>query len=296
MTVRAIAFTQQGQAWQEKLGFPVERGVPVREWAREAFDTADALLFIGACGIAVRAVAPLVRSKTSDPAVLVMDEAGRHVISLLSGHIGGANALALTIAARTGAQPVITTATDVRGVPGIDNWAVSQGLAIENPEAIKDISAAALAGRPVGVAVTDRTIAPPFPVTLFLRPRTLVLGAGCRRGIDGEEFEQAALDFLARCGVSLLSVRALATIDVKKDEGAFLRFCERYRLPLVTFSAQALRAVPGVFTHSDFVQHTVGVDCVCERAAVLASGGHLLMGKTAQSGMTFALAGEEEGQ
>ena len=100
MIVRAIAFTQQGQAWQEKLGFPVERGVPVREWAREVFDTADALLFIGACGIAVRAVAPLLRGKTSDPAVLVMDEAGQHVISLLSGHIGGANALALTIAGR----------------------------------------------------------------------------------------------------------------------------------------------------------------------------------------------------
>ena len=294
MTVRAIAFTQQGQAWQEKLGFPVERGVPVREWAREAFDTADALLFIGACGIAVRAVAPLVRSKTSDPAVLVMDEAGQHVISLLSGHIGGANALALAIAARTGAQPVITTATDVRGIPAIDSWATTQGLAIENPEAIRDISAAALAGRPVGVAVTDRTMAPPFPVTLFLRPRTLVLGAGCRRGIDGEAFEQAALGFLARCGVSLLSVRALATIDRKQSEGAFLRFCNRYRLPLVTYSAQELAAVPGVFAHSDFVQRTVGVDCVCERAAVLASGGHLLMGKTAQDGLTFALAGKEE--
>ena len=103
---------------------------------------------------------------------------------------------------------------------------VLEGLAIENPEAIKDVSAAALAGRPVGVAVTDRTKAPPFPVTLFLRPRTLVLGAGCLRGIDGEAFEQTALGFLARCGVSLLSVRAVATIEEKRTRARFCAFAK----------------------------------------------------------------------
>ena len=98
MNIRAIAFTEKGQGWQEKLGFPVTRGVPVMQWAREAFADADALLFIGACGIAVRAIAPLCRDKAADPAVLVMDEMGRHIIPLLSGHIGGANDLALLLA------------------------------------------------------------------------------------------------------------------------------------------------------------------------------------------------------
>ena len=87
MNIRAIAFTEKGQGWQEKLGFPVTRGVPVMQWAHEAFADADALLFIGACGIAVRAIAPLCRDKVADPAVLVMDEMGRHIIPILSGHI-----------------------------------------------------------------------------------------------------------------------------------------------------------------------------------------------------------------
>ncbi len=293
MILRAIAFTEKGQSWSGALGVPVDRGIPVREWARTHFDEADALLFIGACGIAVRAIAPLVKDKTTDPAVVVMDEAGQFVIPLLSGHIGGANALAQRVAELTGATPVITTATDVRGVPAIDSWAVENDLAIENPRAIQNVSSAALAGRSVGVAITEREIQPPFPVTLFLRPRTLVIGAGCKRGVDPDAFEAGAARFLKDNRVSMLSVKALATIDVKKDEVAMNRFCEKYRLPLMTYSAEELRAVPGVFSHSDFVEKTVGVGNVCERAACLASGGRLLVDKTAMEGMTFALAGEE---
>ena len=142
MNIRAIAFTEKGQGWQEKLGFPV------------TFAEADALLFIGACGIAVRAIAPLCRDKAADPAVLVMDEMGRHIIPILSGHIGGANDLALLLAERTGAEPVLTTATDVRGVPAIDSWAMKNDCAIENKAAIQAVSAAALAGKSVGVAIT----------------------------------------------------------------------------------------------------------------------------------------------
>ena len=292
MNIRAIAFTEKGQSWSETLGLPVDRGIPVMQWARENFSCCDALLFIGACGIAVRAIAPLVKDKTADPAVLVMDEAGKHVISLLSGHLGGANALTLEIARKTGADPVITTATDLRKVPAIDNWAAENGCAIENPGAIKDVSAAALAERQVGVAITEREIRPPFPVTLFLRPRTLVLGTGCRKGTDPEAFEEKAKEFLKICGVSLLAVKALATIDIKKEEKAYLRFCEKYRLPLLTYTARELEAVPGRFSSSDYVKKTVGVDNVCERAAA-AAGGRLLTGKTILNGVTFALAGEE---
>ena len=232
MNIRAIAFTEKGQGWQEKLGFPVTRGVPVMQWAREAFADADALLFIGACGIAVRAIAPLCRDKAADPAVLVMDEMGRHIIPILSGHIGGANDLALLLAERTGAEPVLTTATDVRGVPAIDSWAMKNDCAIENKAAIQAVSAAALAGKLVGVAITEREIRPPFPVTLFLRPRTLTLGVGCKRGTDAAHLEDCFRVFLHENGVSPLSVRAVATIDVKKDEAAILALCEKYRFPL----------------------------------------------------------------
>ena len=289
--IRAIAFTDRGMRWAEVLGFPVDRGIPVMQWARDHFKDSDALLFIGACGIAVRAIAPLVKSKTTDPAVLVMDECGRHIIPILSGHLGGANALAEQIAEKTGAVPIITTATDVRGVPAIDTWAVHNDCAIENPAMIKDVSASALAGRMVGVAITEREISPPFPVTLWLRPRTLVLGTGCRHGISTEQFEANARTFLRDCGVSLLSLTAVASIDIKREEPAITTFCERYTLPFLTYSAEELRAVPGHFFHSDFVEQTVGVGNVCERAAVKA-GGTLLTGKTAMDSMTFALAGE----
>ena len=272
MNIRAIAFTEKGQGWQEKLGFPVTRGVPVMQWAREAFADADALLFIGACGIAVRAIAPLCRDKAADPGVLVMDEMGRHIIPILSGHIGGANDLALLLAERTGAEPVLTTATDVRGVPAIDSWAMKNDCAIENKAAIQAVSAAALAGKSVGVAITEREIRPPFPVTLFLRPRTLTLGVGCKRGTDAAHLEDCFRAFLHENGVSPLSVRAVATIDVKKDEAAILALCEKYRFPLQTYSAAELNAVPGVFAHSDFVMKTVGCGCVCERAAVMTGG------------------------
>lgn len=295
MKIAAIAFTEQGQSWQERLGFPVERGITVMRWTQERWREADALLFIGACGIAVRAIAPLVASKTEDPAVLVMDEMGRHIVPILSGHIGGANVLAQRLSELTGAECVLTTATDVRGVPAIDSWAMEHGCAIENPCAIQAVSSGVLAGCRVGVAITERQLKPPFDVTLWLRPRTLVLGAGCRRGLGAQAFETAALDFLDRCGVSLLSVRALASIAQKREEEALLTFAEKYRLDFVTYPAQALAAVPGRFAHSDFVEKTVGVGCVCERAAVLACGvgARLLRGKTAGDGVTLALAGEE---
>ncbi|MFR3406919.1 MAG: cobalamin biosynthesis protein [Christensenellales bacterium] len=189
---------------------------------------------------------------------------------------------------------MLTTATDVRGVPAIDSWAMKNGCAIENKAAIQAVSAAALAGKSVGVAITEREIRPPFPVTLFLRPRTLTLGVGCKRGTDAAHLEDCFRAFLHENGVSPLSVRAVATIDVKKDEAAILALCEKYRFPLQTYSAAELNAVPGVFAHSDFVMKTVGCGCVCERAAVLASGGRLLVGKTAMEGVTLALAGEED--
>ena len=263
------------------------------DWAARAFAEFEALVFIGAAGIAVRAIAPQVKSKVSDPAVLVMDELGRHVIPILSGHIGGANELAQRIAALTGATPVITTATDLHDVPAIDSWAVRNDIAIENPESIKTVSAAALAGERVGVMITERWIEPPFDRTLILRPRTLVLGVGCKRNIDAEHLEKCMMAFLGKCRVSLLSVKALASIDVKADEPALLQLCEKYRLPLYTYSADQLRTLEGAFAHSDWVEQMVGVGNVCERTALLCAGGRLLCGKTAYPGAAFALAGEE---
>ena len=136
----------------EEVGLPGFDSVGA--WTGEAFaQGCDGIVFVGACGIAVRAVAPYVASKMHDPAVVCVDEAGRWAISLLSGHVGGANDLACRIARIVGATPVVTTATDGRGVFAIDEWAARCGLVIANPQLIKRVSGALLEGGHVGVRV-----------------------------------------------------------------------------------------------------------------------------------------------
>ena len=262
------------------------------EWTSRVFHEVSALVFIGACGIAVRAVAPHIESKLSDPAVIVIDESGKFVIPILSGHIGGANDLARKIAAFLQAQAVITTATDINNLPAVDEWAVKHDCIIENPHAVKSVSGSLLEGHSVGIAVTCDDMPSPFPVTLWLRPRVLVLGAGCNRGINPAKFEECAQDFLKSAGVSVLSLKAVASIDLKNDEPAIVSFAKRHNIPFMTFTASELQAVQGRFTSSERVRHFTGTDNVCERAAVLAAGeGSVLMrSKCVYDCITFALA------
>ena len=140
-----IAFTARGLALAQRLAAAcpgsVARGgadgVPLADWTARQFAQSDALIFVGAAGIAVRAIAPHCRSKAADPAVVVLDEGGQFAIPLLSGHLGGANDLARWLAAVCGAVPVITTATDGRGVFAVDEWARRQNCAVAEPERIK---------------------------------------------------------------------------------------------------------------------------------------------------------------
>ena len=327
MTVQVIAFTKRGAALGRTLAdalggalsaparFADEVGAePVSALAAgtaERWGRAEALVFVGACGIAVRAVAPHVRDKFTDPAVVCVDEAGRFAVPLLSGHVGGANALALRVAALTGGQAAVSTATDVNGLFAVDVWARDNGLAITDRTLAKEVSAALLEGRPVGFAsdfghpcpesltggpaelgvwVTWRTGEGPFLRALRLAPRGLILGIGCRRGAARADIE--ALADAALAGYEPRAVAAVATIDLKKDEPGLLAFCEARNLPLVTFTAEELAAAEGDFTPSEFVKGVTGVDNVCERAAV-AAGGRLLVPKLAKNGVTAAVAGKE---
>ena len=286
------------------------------EWAGEGFRQADALVCCCASGIAVRAIAPHVRDKRTDPAVLVLDEGGRFVIPLLSGHLGGANALAQQLAAELSATPVLTTATDVNGLFAVDVFAKENDLFIEDMGFCKAVSAALLSGEPVGfrsdvpvvgslprgliagdadlgILISARD-AKPFPRTLRLIPRRYAAGLGCRRGKSAEELEAFLRENLDRRGVRVHELGSLASIDLKKDEPGLTSLSEKLGLPFLTYSAEALKNVPGDFTPSAFVQEVTGVDSVCERAAVLASGGELIVSKVAENGMTFALAKKEE--
>ena len=319
MTCAYIAFTARGLALAQRLAAAcpgsVARGgadgVRLADWTDAQFAQSDALIFVGAVGIAVRAIAPHCRSKAADPAVVVLDEGGRFAIPLLSGHLGGANDLARRLAAVCGAVPVITTATDGRGVFAVDEWAKRQNCAVAEPERIRHVSGALLAGQtvcfasdwpihgtpPAGVAPADAPDRADFALTLtpagealHIIPRIAVVGVGCKRGTPADTLEAAWADFCAEHHFAPQSVTRAASIDLKKNEPGLAAFCRANGWDMEFYAAEALRAVPGQFTASGFVKSVTGVDNVCERAAVLASGGALLIGKWAHDGVTFAVA------
>lgn len=278
------------------------------------FAWADALVFVGALGIAVRSIAPWVKDKQRDPAVLCADELGRFVIPLLSGHIGGANALALRLAEELGAVPVITTATDVNGKFSVDAWAARQGVFITDMEAAKAVSAAILErsvpldcefpieGPPppgtkpgdrgdVGICISWRKKAP-FRKTLLLVPPVLHLGLGCRRGTPEEAIREAVEQVLSRHGIHPRAVKCAASIDLKRDEAGLLAYCAAQGWPAAFYSAKELGALEGDFTPSERVRKITGVDNVCERAAMVGAK-RLIVRKTVSRGVTVAVAEED---
>lgn len=329
MTLYIAAFTGEGvelgaqvaRAFPESRLFAPERytrpGVEalgsLNEWTRDAFEKADGLLFVGACGIAVRAVAPFLRGKDRDPAVVAVDQKGRFAVALLSGHLGGANRLAREAAAVCGGTPVITTGTDVCGVFAVDEWAAEHNAAVLDVGLIKEISGRLLAGKPVGLSCDFSMDAPPdgfaagmvqagvsisldadkrpYPLTLRLVPRIVYLGMGCRKNTAMEILEEQALLALREAGICIPALAAVCTIDLKAKEPGLVAFCEKYALPLRVFSSAELMALEGEFSGSAFVAEVTGADNVCERAAMAGCGaGKLLCRKRAGNGVTVAIA------
>lgn len=298
--------------------------MPLGQWTKTMFREQRAMVFVGAVGIAVRAIAPFVRDKMTDPPVVVVDEAGRFSIPILSGHVGGANALASRIGECIGAVPVITTATDVNGLFAVDVFAAENGLVLTDREAAKQVSARILDGGNVGffnefeggepgvpkgccknpseyniwVTVKDSSMEFERSVgavgslhVLRLIPQAVVAGVGCRRGVEPFILERQVLEGFRKHGIDPASVKALATIDIKKEEPALLALAQKRGWTLRFYSAAELGDVGGTFTESAFVEQTVGIGNVCERAC-MAEGGRLLFGKEAGGGVTVAAAVE----
>lgn len=290
-------------------------------WAEEMFRAGKSMVFIGAAGIAVRAIAPWVCDKFKDPGVVVMDEAGRFAVPVLSGHVGGANRLARRLGAVTGAVPVITTATDVNGCFAVDVFAAENGMKITDRAAARQTAMDLLDGKPVGffcdfpvlaggqsesrwlpegctaalcgsnIHVGIRPMEEVGRPVLELVPRAVVLGVGCRKGLDINTLEACVEDALRRGRIHREAVACLASIDVKKEEPAILELAARNKWELRFFSPEELVQAEGEFHASEFVKRTVGVGNVCERAAVLASGGgELILHRQAGSGVTVAAA------
>jgi len=291
----------------------------------QQFKAYDRHVFITAVGIAVRLIAPYLEDKTRDPAVVVLDDGGQHAVSLVSGHIGGGNALAETVAHIVSARPVITTATDVSGVPAIDTIAVDNNLAIENPPLIKRINMAFLRKQRVrlydpadilagmipesnldridhisdiwgdaatmpGICVSDEVVAVPENV-LVLRPRSLAAGIGCNRNTPKEEMETLLKKTLVQHNLSLNSLKTIASIDIKNDEQGLLALGADLNLPLVLFAKDELNAARGIENPSAMVATHTGAKSVCEAAAILAADqGTLIVPKQKSKNATVAIA------
>ena len=313
MNIRLISFTDRGEALAkllaEALGGTADRGIKASEWTERYFGEAEALIFVGAAGIAVRSVAPHLKNKALDPAVVVVDEGGRFAVPILSGHLGGAKDLARRIGEICGSLPVITTATDVSGKFAVDEWARRQNFALLEPERILPVSARILKGEtvtvtseipisgtcPEGVTIGEKGlvkvgICRDESSALHLVPGIGVLGVGCKRGTTRETLEAVFEEFCIQNQFYPGCVAEAASIDVKADEPGLLEFCKAHGWNFATFSAEALAELPGEFSDSAFVEKTVGVGCVCERAAVLGSRGVLIFRKYAKCGVTMALA------
>lgn len=357
-----------------------------KENLRAGFKKYDSLVCIMATGIVVRILAPLIVHKTSDPAVVVLDQKGKHAISLLSGHLGGANDLAREMASISGGEAVITTATDVAGELSFDTFAKKYDMAIENIEQLKHISGALLSGKKVNVftdknveklypelveeqkrgtlhifpfsefskiykvnnvktaivgdyesvennksniimkedtsntsdssniynvesdipaviidegfptkltTVSDITM-PPTPPVLYLRPRTICAGIGCKRNMEQQPIEEALLQTLKEEGIHPLALKCIATIPLKSDEPGIIGTAANRNVPLKIIPTEEIEELDisklGITT-SEFVASQTGVLSVSTACSYIASGrGTILRDKAKYKGITIALS------
>ena len=276
----------------------------------DIFPKYDGLLFIMASGIAVRAIAPHVVSKASDPAVLVMDECGKHCISLLSGHLGGANAWAREVAAAVGADPVITTATDVqeRRAP---NSLIAEGkrfawfLDMETEGAIsigERLTGKGISWQPLsdlnenewdGCAIISNQHIYCHKPFVCLRPKNLFVGIGCKRGTPEALIRSAYEGALQKAGAYGYQVASLASVDLKADEKGLLDFASSMNLPIHFYKAEELKKITEDYALdiSKFVEKTIGVGNVCQSAALMESmKGKTLLPKTKFVSATVSIA------
>ena len=320
-------FTPQGKKLAEELG-EKELGEEVTlfqgtskeiiKLLKSNWQPNTAFLFIGAMGIAVRLIAPLVKDKLSDPAVIVADEKGKYFISVLAGHYGGANEICKLLAQTLGGEAVITTATDVQGKVGLDVLAKKYGLKYDHRDVFKVVNSALVRGEEVNFYAKSLPLDFPYPFKqegekefsgikvvispyvsekklreYQLYPPAIWVGVGCRRGVSLETLETAIFKALEKAEVSILGVAGISSIDLKKEEKAILDFSFKYKLKTKFFSGEELLEVIAEkkLNQSTKVLEKIGVGNVCEAAALKAvTAGELILPKTKFPQVTVALA------
>jgi len=287
------------------------KAVGLNEITKEAMEKAKGIIFISSTGIAVRAIATYLKGKTIDPGVVVVDAKGEYAISLLSGHLGGGNELAIKVSEILKAMPILTTATDSLGVKAPDMIAKENNLLISDIKKAKEISAFLIEGKKVVFEDEDKFIdipkgyieciessenLPKVKVTnkisgseaLVLVRKNVILGIGCRKDVPKEKMLDFIRESLKEYGYREDSILKISTIDLKSKEEAILNISQVFSLPLEIHSRDEVRKIEHLFKCSDFVRKSIGVGAVAEPCVYL-SGGEIVVERISKEGMTLCI-------
>ncbi|MCX7903351.1 MAG: cobalt-precorrin 5A hydrolase [Caloramator sp.] len=315
--IACIYFTKDGEKIARKLK---ENYGSVDIFSKENFKeniekiiNYERIIFISAVGIAVRILAPYIKNKWQDPAVLVIDDRGRYVISLLSGHYGGANEFCIEVAQKIGAMPIITTASDSRGFKSFDIIAKENNIYIEDKERLKRITSLMIEGRAISIYsavnikidypnITDEgeafvyiTYQDDFSKKepyCILRPKVLNVGVGCKKGTSYEKINLAIQRVFKENNLSIFSIRTIGTLDIKRNEEGLLRFAKERNVPIVFFSRDEIKKVEEKFQKSPWVYKNFGIYSVAEPCAYLLSP-NIIVKKRIIEGVTVAVSKED---
>ena len=291
----------------------------IRDKMEEIWNNSDAIIFISATGIAVRYIAPFIKHKSVDPAVLVIDDMGRYVISLLSGHLGGANYMATEIAGYLKESiAIITTASDSRGFESLDLYAKRREFKILKSENLTAVSSAMVDGRVlalyseidpdldygnivllgkeellkdenrVKIAISSEVL-DLSKLSLQLIPKILYLGIGCRRGVKSKVIIELIEEVFEKHGLYTDAIAGISSIELKSDETGILEAAEHFNVQPRFYSTEEIQTVEGEFKGSEFVRKITGVGAVAEPSAFL-SGGEILVERVAKNDITIAVA------
>ncbi|WP_300343027.1 cobalt-precorrin 5A hydrolase [Fusobacterium sp.] len=294
--------------------FQLENTIQIENFTDELtkkFNNYDGHIFIMATGIVIRKISCLIKSKDIDPAVLVIDEGGNFVISLLSGHIGGANELTYKVANTFSLLPIITTSSDVTGKIAIDTLSQKLNCEMESLTKAKDLTSLIVDNKkveillPNNVKIGENTNSSGVVIAsnkknidiMRIYPKNLIVGVGCRRGTPKEEIFKALDEVMKKHNLAYESIKRVATVDIKADELGLLSLVEELQKELVIISREEIKEVEQRFKGSEFVKKQIGVSCVSEPCALLASNGNgdFLEQKYIYNGITISIYEEKFG-
>lgn len=275
----------------------------------------EAIIFLSSTGIAVRSIASFIKNKVEDPAVIVVDVLGKYVISLLSGHLGGANELTGKVAEIIGAMAIITTATDNLGVIAPDIVAKKNGLIIDNIKTAKGIAALLVNGKNVVFDDEEKEIPKPkgyteklqdadgivyvtnkcrdvfhdknIPVLKLIR-QNIILGIGCKKNYSAETMIYQVKEKLKLYNIDERAVKEVISVEMKKNECAIIALSQYLEAEFNTFSIQEIKTVQQKYQGSDFVEKSIGIRAVCQPCVEL-SNARILIDKMNLSGMTLCI-------